>query len=580
MTLPEELCKIADRARQPIAFKKFYYKYVLNPKSTYYWTEKTDGLRAVLIVSDGCLYRRQKKDYILIDDAFPSQDTLVLDSELYEDKYYIFDCYYLNGEIAGEEFEERYGRMSEWVEALAYPDFCRKVFHPIHDLHDINEASKLLSLETSPISGNRIDGVIIQSNLGIARAAQYKWKRERLITTDFYLRYDTDRRAYLLYVMGDEKYCHPLREISRNHSIVINDVTLRPISIPIRENIHIFTPRENFDPEGYFQKEVDEINRLMALALSEPEKLDGKIVEMSPAADGWVPLRIRDDKMVPNGYHIAFDNILTYYEFPAFFEEKEQYYEAAGNNEETTLVHDISHIMRDCQFEHLAGYVPENAGSILDIGSGRGGDYERLVNMGFTCIFGIDDIYNCAKYSIRAHRRGMTCNLNLIPGLIGPDNGAIAEDIRGRAEYPTEGFPVFNMDYAVHYLLDIPDGLEILRDFVRSFARKDAVFIITAFDGDQMIEDAKKQNPLQLGDLSIDIDVEHETAKMLLPTIKKEEVTERLFTGKDLERLGFTLLDSFYPLREKEDAFDENDRAHGLFQYYRYMRAYILSVWD
>ena len=578
--IPNELCKAADLAKQPVAFKKHYYKYVLSPESVFYWTEKTDGLRSVLIVYNGCLYLRQKNEYILLDSDFPSNDTVVLDSEFYENKYCIFDCYYLNQELSDVSFEERYRFLSEWVQRIGYAPFCLKTFYPIRDLHDLEKASALLSLEYSPISGNRIDGIILQDNKSVKeKSTQYKWKRARLITTDFYVHYDTARQYYLLYVMGDEGHCKPMKEISRNHTLSVNQVTLRPISTPIRENMHIFKPRTSFDTDGYFQREIDDINRLMSLAKNEPDQFNHRIIEMSPAEDGWVPLRIREDKVLPNAYKTAFDNILAYFEYPAFF-ESEQYFEASENTEETVLVHNIAHCMRDCQFEHLAKVLPAGADSVLDIGSGRGGDFERLADLGFHNLFGIDDIYNCAKYAIRANKDARECNLNLIPGMIGTDNESLANEIRSRAEFPPDGFRVFNIDYAIHYILDIPDGLKYLRAFIRALASPDAVLIFTAFDGDKMMRDAQRHNPLPLGDTSLCIDAETASAKMILPTIKKEEKTEKLFTEKNLKDLGFSVLDSFYPLCEKEHAFSAEDRSRGLFHYYRYMRAYIVSVWD
>ena len=576
MIMPEELCKASDLAKQPVAFKKHYFKYVLDPKRTFYWTEKTDGLRSVLVVYDGCLYLRKKKEYILLDGSFPSRDTLVLDSEYYEDRYYIFDCYYLNGDISESSFEERYGLFAKWLENVGYPLFCLKEFSVIRGRTDLDRAAELLFAERSSVSGNRIDGVIIQDNSGVKTSIQYKWKRSRLITTDFYTRYNAGSGCYLLYVMGDEGHCKPLKQISRNNTISVDGVTLRPISVPLKENLHIFRPRSVFDTEGYFRKETEEIDRLMSVAKNNPGLFGERIVEMSPANDGWVPLRIRDDKVLPNSYKTAFDNILSYFEYPAFFEDG-QYYETSENNAETGLVHNISHSMRDCQFEHLARFLPAGANSILDIGSGRGGDFERIVDMGLNCVFGVDDIFNCAKYAIRANRDERICDLNLIPGLIGADNSSVLADIRSRAEFPAGGFHVFNMDYAIHYVLDIPGGLAGLRDFIRSLAGPEAVFIFTAFDGDRMVRDAEKQ-PLRFGDLTITVDHENLTAKMILPTIKKEEKTERLFTEKDFKELGFPLLESFYPLCEKEEEFTENDKAQGLFRYYRYMRAYIVSV--
>ena len=579
MQLSENVLQAAALARQPVAFKKYYYKRVLNPEKTFYWTEKTDGLRAVLIACDGQLFRMVKREPVLIDAAFPVQDTVVLDTEFYEGRYYVFDCYYLNRQFTEETLEERLSAVSEWLSGVKDEVLLLKQFHRISGPEDLNAASYYLSCEVSPASGCRIDGVIIEDNGPAAECMQYKWKRNRLITVDFLLKYEETAGDFLLYVMGDPAHCKPMRAVSLSERIEWNGITLCPVSTPLRAQIHRFVPREHWDRKDYRESESRAVEALMARALSEPETLDGKIVEMSPAEDGWVPLRLREDKQIPNSYKTAFDNILTYFEYPAFF-ETEQYYENSVSTQETVRVHEISRAMRTAQFEGLRQYLQAGTDSVLDIASGRGGDLELLLELGIRNIFGVDNVYNCAKYAIRANKDPHPCLLNLIPGYLGTDNTKILQDLQSRAEYPAGGFKLILMDYAIHYLLEIPDGMRHLRDFVKESAASGAVFLFTVFDGDRMMADADADGKLSFDSFSVRVNRADHTAMMVLPTIKHEEKKEKLFTEEDLKTLGFRLETAFEPLLKKSGSFPEEVRQSGLFRYYSYMKAYIVSVCD
>ena len=133
------------------------------------------------------------------------------------------------------------------------------------------------------------------------------------------------------------------------------------------------------------------------------------------------------------------------------------------------------------------------------------------------------------------------------------------------------------MNFAIHYILEINNGMKVLRNFINSLSSKNALFLFTAFDGDKMIAEAKdNDNVIDCDTFKIEINEANRTAKMVLPTISKEPRIEKLFTSIDMTDIGGEIVETFYPFVEKSASISLNNTNKGLHKYYSYMKAYII----
>ena len=78
------------------------------------------------------------------------------------------------------------------------------------------------------------------------------------------------------------------------------------------------------------------------------------------------------------------------------------------------------------------------------------------------------------------------------------------------------------MNYAVHYLCDDEEKLEKLSEFINSIMKDEGIFIVTYFDGDEILK-RKENNISKIGPFEIEITKQEgniASAKMPVPTIK------------------------------------------------------------
>ena len=601
----------ASTAQQLIVPRKFPQVGVLTneilyrtPLSEFVYLEKTDGLHANLILTSTTIYTVRPPSTIESSVSLPRLTSpitgqTILDCELYGSKYYIFDCPKIEDvDISKLKFTERISKCSEWIDL--HPEL--KSLFTVKQYSHLDESSlpSLIDLiytkTTSPTTGNKIDGIIFQLISPEYFSKQYivyKLKRAVLNTIDFKIFYNSDQDLFYLYLLGTYKHVifnKKLLPRINNHSVEDTgvDVTLNNLpdslyvlfSSPYFEDLHVFTPSDNWDKTLYFPDEQAVISSLMSDMKKRPNHYNGAIVEMSLNTTSrldnyWVPMRVREDKTNSNFYDIGLSNCSVMFNpiTKESIKDSNNYFTKSKlffPDSITSPYHDINKLMRRYMLESLFAkhmtfkpHDPENpltdwGISVLDLAGGRGADELTLYYLGARNIFAMDaDRLALVQYVERSnktpqlpyepitsstaptikppHYLKRTILINAIQGFLGMDNSDIEEDIRARHECPKSGFDLILMNYAIHYIADSPDSLKELIRFVSSLLAPGGIFMFTCFDGDAITKIINEGG--HIGPFTIAwSDERRKIAKMPLPTIDSSGYrSEPLVTSSALD---------------------------------------------
>lgn len=615
------------------------------PLSDFIWLEKTDGEHKNLIIYEGILYNvHHGKLYLVKQLEEPIQKETILDVELYDNRFYIFDCPMVDGnDISNEPFTTRIESASKFINEhkTLQSTFEVKQFNGVNS----EELPKLIqtinTTNISPITHNKIDGIIFQNiNLPYFYEKDYivfKLKRRNLNTVDFKLIWDEEDQTYYLYlfgsyhqVLGNKKRLPYINTKSIKHTGVNLRDRMLPeklyilFSSPYFEDLHTFTPDDNFNESGYFDDEVICIRKLMTGMLNNPKAYDGKIVELSlNNSNKWVPMRVRNDKDKSNAYSVGLSNCSVMFnpitvesikdENLYFTKSKELFFDSSV----ITPYHDINKLVRKYMIERcinhtmtplLGRYEPLN---VLDLAGGRGADELSLYHCGATNIFAMDsDKTALVQYIERtdytprikdfsfllpgsadpqALRKNI--NINAVYGWLGLNDKPIYDDIKSRYEFPKQvknqfgniikeaGFDVILMNFAIHYLCDDLGKINELCRFVVSLLRPHGLFVFSCFDGERIVDIIDK-NEGRVGPFVIE-KLEGNIAKMPLPTIDASGYrAEPLVMKEHIEVFNkceqLRLMTKFYPMddvsklekySEIEDPNKVSDFLHNIICY-------------
>ena len=589
----------------------------LAPLSSFVWLEKTDGLHNNLIIYENTLYSIIKKEPVLVQKLnINSSGQTVLDTELYEGKYYIFDASMIEGEdISSLTFPERMDKASKFVNKYKLDLFVIKPFSKIKSMSEIIEF--INTKEISPYSGNKIDGVVLQ-RIDLPYFYKtwtcYKLKRKVMNTVDFKLFYEDTERVFYLYLYGtyldvikNRKKLPKINKYSKRHT----GIDLKSDKLPdklyvlfcssYQEGLHKFKPRSRWNTEGYFKSNIDEINELMREIMNTPESFNGSIIEMSLANDGWVPMRKRDDKPFSNSYAVGLSDISVIFN-PVRESNESTYFTKNFAFDETIRnpYHDINAVIRKYIIERSINPLNEKL-NVLDLAGGRGADELNLYHSGAVNIFAADADREALvqyvertpiiptlnhEYLLKESKRinDMPKNIfiNAIYAYLNEDNTKIIEDIKSRFEFPKEGFDVILMNYAIHYLCYKKQCVLALKELIKSLLKPGGLFIFSCFDGDSILEDMKSKGTLKLNSFEIKLiepqmesDEDAVWARMALPTIDASGYrAEPLVKAEYLDLLGMNTIEHYYPLEEFDVSGIENhDKVE---DYLNYINVYVM----
>lgn len=589
--------------------------------SNFVYLEKTDGLRTLLVFDSNTLYSYRNKEGLDILNSNSNLDSnlkFVVDSELFEDKYYVFDVYYINQDIRELPFIERMNKFKELLNSNL-KNIELKTYKDV----DITKLSELINYGMT--KRPNVDGIVFQSKEGyslnewLKKDYQYKLKPLELTTTDFLYKWIKNEKCYYLYLIGS------FGELLFN--LRVRPRCLQKAYIPLNIDLKNIEKRKDgylilFDTplfENMYKCEVkpEDIKKIENLNSEiNPNKegcLDGLIIETSYFMPGkeykQIPIRIRWDKVNPNGYRIGFANACILFSPPT----AENHYfhkitnedvaktfklgEPLNENGESLIntFHIINQRIRDYTFEVLKDYLKSQESktkTAFDLCGGRGSDLKRLYSLGFNNIIAADaDAEALATYAIKGiFYRSWNLNfgkltLNCICEPLGNDGKELSLILKMKQRYEFKKSDLIVIDYALHYICDsnFEKNLKNLMKIIKTVSNPGAYILINFYDGDKII---KNKGDFKIFKIKISqLQSNNPTAFMPLPTIEKDGYREEpLLLNKYIELLkceGMNILKDYYPVEENDfiDDLENVEMGRNMIDYLGCIRSIIGRIY-
>ena len=599
------------------------------PLDKFNYSEKIDGVHTYLLIFDGKIYdvTNNKKNFSNIYQINKSNfkemkfsGDCIIETEYYENKYYIFDVYYLNGVDYSEKFlHERLNSINEYLDELG-PSFKIKKFY---EITDINELLEYIKKDKSP-EGNNIDGIILQ-RIDKPYFQQgydfnsYKLKPLHLNTVDFLLKYNRALNYFELYLQGyyEKDYKQNMKKLPKDKDIYSLNNFEKPISkryyyhyqnkkiliyfdSPFYPNLGKLILTENWNKQGYSPDQIEQINDLVKKMKRKPYDYNNAIVELSLTNDKkWVPFRERRDKIFPNSYRVGLSNVSVIFDPIKPSESIYFQKDLTMSEEKLDIIHKINQTYRKYIIET---YIKGKNSSIIDLCGGRGADEFNLYSNGVSNFFVIDnDTTALTRYFDRTfninnkiyeslttnnNQKSNWININFLKHKLDKNYDEILQDLNARYEFYKREVDIVLMNYAIHYLCDDVDKIKQLGQFVKKVLSKNGIFLITYYDGDEIMK-TMKDNNARLGPFDIKIIKQEKdvtVAKMPMPTIKggkdiyAEEPLVKKQTIKFLEEYLYKNEEFFVYDRCKE-FIDEIEGYNEFIDYYKLIKVGIYTLY-
>ena len=601
------------------------------PLNKFKYSEKLDGIHTYLLIFDKKIFNVTNYNNFSIILPIDSINFInmnfsgdcIIETEYYENIYYIFDVYYLNGvDLSNKFLDERLNSIAKYMNDLG-PSFKLKKFKEITDLKELLEYIKN---DKSP-DGNNIDGIILQriDKPYFQETNEfycYKFKPSHLNTIDFLLKYNNELNCFDLYLLGDyyHYYMNNLKKLPKQKKIYRLKNITKPVNgkntfirdhekvliyfdSPFYPNLGTMELSENWNKQDYSSTQINKIAELITKMKRDPQNYNDTIVELSLTNDKkWVPYRIREDKAYPNSYRVGLSNISII--FDKIKPLNDIYFQTclSMSQEKLNIIHKINQIFRKYIIENYINEFGTNS-SIIDLCGGRGADLFNLYSNGVSNFFVIDNdtsalrryfdrTFNLYKYEYEPldinnyyYNTPNWMNLNILNHKLDKNYEDIMQDLYSRNEFYKKKVNIVLMNFAFHYLCDDNEKIKKLCEFVLNVLFEEGIFIITYFDGDEIIK-KMENNKAKIGPFNIEkIKEENGTiiAKMPLPTIKEGKdfyVEEPLVRKENINILNeyFSKHDEFFVYDRCKKFIDNIEGFTEFIDYYRLIKVGIYCL--
>lgn len=338
---------------------------MLNPENKFAITVKVDGVRRFILITRNGIYScSPPRDIWKIGGGISDLDGTLLDAEAYRDEagqvtYYVFDILFYKGQDVRKDYFTagggRKGRLDMVKEVCPKLKFFKgeiaqaKTFYSgLNFYENVNNAFEEAGrLEEQNI---RLDGLIFQSHVWYKNFFTKKWKPSDMLTIDFkFKKLKKDEFALLVKTStGYEQF-----EGSRRN----------PFTYPPVINL----------PKGI----LSNVGNSGGIVLNPPG--DGLVVECSWDSENetFVPVRYRDDKEEPNYFKVAgdvWDDIVD----PISKED------ITGDS--LIVMRRFHNLIK----KHFLNKEFKKGDTIMDWGSGRGGDIKKWKDIELDTVFVVE----------------------------------------------------------------------------------------------------------------------------------------------------------------------------------------------
>lgn len=446
---------------------QYYQKFM--PKD-YYLTEKLDGERRLVYITNGKQYTF-KNPSILVDEIdVPVTENYVFDCEFYHDKLFILDILYSNDKRTGN-IVSRLADLPEYYKNSA------KKYYLIDNLTALKEAVDVVYTNAT----NDVDGILfVTAGQTYASTEIYKWKPAQLQTIDFSMVLDKNVGNVYHYILCSNisKDIMGILGIKRHKAIKSQYHSKNYITVQ-------FTPSLN--PFAWQYTSTD-------------PNLEGAIYEMRLNNGDWEIYKQRKDKTTPNDHKVAEDIYNKYFNpftIEMLFEKSDTYF-PTGDYENSQYKDYLSHMRYEC-----ANKLYWKEGFHLDLASGRGGDIHNYRRLGVSKILCVDSDKSAItelcdrKYS---GSYGLINANTLIYAAIAKIGEVDLVELTSRynssvndvnVPYTVES-PLFDRitsNFGAHYFLTGPKEINSILNQVNILLKPEGSFIIVALNDKKVTKD-------------------------------------------------------------------------------------------
>lgn len=524
--------------------RTIYFKDVLPVIDQFYITDKIDGSRGILQITEYFKRSGQKKtllgaeiiaisNEINVVQSFTPSGSIrglevvktLLDTEMIseDDKvsFHAFDIIMISGKkVSNMPFHIRFKEFGSADKMLKYYKLGRT--KKFIKLSKDNYKQQLETFyEESLSSKYEIDGIIftpaglhyreaikqkIRGNTEYYNTISFKWKPVEQSTIDFYMMpIDSDNAKKL------RKQAGIITNTSENLYALcsgVDIITFKKLNLEFFEG---YVAPESENSYQYFPIQFAPYDKpFMYLWSSKETDLGGRVAEFKFInTDGTMLkkpeiVRMRDDRTNDIRKGEYFGNALRYSELiwhsikhPLTFEmlgsdmsDIGGYFQSNSNDEYFAQRAFNSFVKNELISTYLVPLIKQGPASIIDLGAGKGQDLARVIDVGFTEVTmvdrDIDAIYELLqrKYNLRIKTKDASASVHIRQ--IDFENAY--DDVISNTDLPTN-VSASMMNFAIHYLAhdktehnkNLP--MNDLFRLVNHTLKSQGLFLITCFDG-------------------------------------------------------------------------------------------------
>jgi hypothetical protein len=471
--------------------KSTFLSELQNNITNYYMTDKIDGKRTILYLSND-----NNASYAVSDILTPldikTKDICILDTEMYEGDYYIFDVMVYEGEnLVNTPFEER---MKYFDKFKNIPKIKTKSFIKLD-----NNYKKQIKKFKEEKKNYEVDGIIFtpeKENYNEMKV--YKYKPPDQLTIDFLIKRCPDKdknNSYFLFCGISKRVFYKLKmKFIKCYEDIFPEINTK--------NLPHYFPIQ-FQPSSY--------KKAYIFSNSDNKNLDGKVGEFlyNIETKEWTLKKIREDRKIEvergnyfgNNYKIAEFIWMALFD-PLIIGEKEETQDA----NQDTYFQEHDNVLQKAS-RSFNSYVKselfkkfQGTEWVMDLASGKGQDLFRYSTFGMKNVVFLEiDKVALTELINRKHifanddkfRNSMNVliqNTDLL------DNYKMNIKKIKNVYKKKKDIDLIICNFALHYFMKDKQSLKNICKLINHYLKAGGKFVFTAFDGQKIMNLLEKNN--------------------------------------------------------------------------------------